>query len=408
MSGGQADLTVAAGDSRHHEHPSPKIDLSSPLEAADLDKMLRAGWRLLLGQAKDKTAAPLPVSLRPFAKFRRPPSVQLMTAIERDDSLRQRLSEELSKEMCGEAGWLWLTRPEGWEDELASLLDMRRSSGIAKGRVTRAQEVLKGLLRKIEKSDRKADAASKSVRKAEADLRDKERSAHDAQVRLNEADAAHKKAEAEKQLAAKRQRSVDSAVSAARSRLHEARQKEAAVRSGLDRMVDQVVALEGTEQKGAQTDTLCMAGTATATKKDSAAPSKPVHRHEVLLVVDGYNMVLPLDSDQEELSEARARLERHLNDYAAVNIRQRVMVVWDGDQDPYSAQPQYRDGPQVGAAEVRFSPVGSSADDSIVEICRDPPGGLPVTVVSDDKGLAERVRACGATALGRVGSGLRV
>ena len=381
----------------------PRHSESPPCAVSDLRRVLLAGWEVLGEQAQEKPPTPLPNVLRPFAKFHpsKLPLERLMAVLDSDESLRQRVCECLSENDCGEVGWLWLTRPTGWDEMVASLLADRRSSNTAKSRVSRAQGVLKGLLHKIEKGDRKARAATKAVREAQADLRDKERSASDADARLEDANAARKRAEAEEQLAAKRKRSADAVVSAARSRLNEALQKEAAVGSNLDAMVGRIVALEGSERVEPEEDPEDIADTSpTSADSGPAAPSNLARRQETLLVVDGYNLAFRLGSDDEALPVTRARLERRLNDYAAARLQYRVMIVWDGNQDPYSARPRFRDGPQVGAAEVRFSPVGSKADDSIVEVCRDPPGGLPVIVVTDDKDLRQRAEAEAANIIG--------
>ncbi len=72
---------------------------------------------------------PAPVALRPFLHFARLPVravVAARRAVDADDEFRGRVAEAVSEGDVGRAGWLWLTRPPGWEAELESL-----ASGVA-------------------------------------------------------------------------------------------------------------------------------------------------------------------------------------------------------------------------------------------------------------------------------------
>ncbi|HEX6597068.1 MAG TPA: hypothetical protein VF045_09045, partial [Acidimicrobiales bacterium] len=73
----------------------------------------------------DTPAIPAPTPLRPFLRFAKlPPRALSATrkALESDDEFRARVAEAADEEDVGRAGWLFLTRPEGWEDELAELV----------------------------------------------------------------------------------------------------------------------------------------------------------------------------------------------------------------------------------------------------------------------------------------------
>ena len=72
---------------------------------------------------------PAPVALRPFLHFAKLPVravVAARRAVDADDAFRARVAEAVSKDDVGRAGWLWLSRPPGWEAELDSL-----ASGVA-------------------------------------------------------------------------------------------------------------------------------------------------------------------------------------------------------------------------------------------------------------------------------------
>ena len=75
------------------------------------------------GEAAEPTE-PAPAPLRRYLRFARLPAPALDIArrvVEEDDAFRERVARQLTEEAVGEAGWLWLTRPEGWEARLEEL-----------------------------------------------------------------------------------------------------------------------------------------------------------------------------------------------------------------------------------------------------------------------------------------------
>lgn len=75
------------------------------------------------GLAADPISLP-PHALRPYLDFARLSSNALRAiarAVERDDEFRTRVVDAVEEAQVGRAGWLWLARPEGWEDELATI-----------------------------------------------------------------------------------------------------------------------------------------------------------------------------------------------------------------------------------------------------------------------------------------------
>lgn len=65
-----------------------------------------------------------PPALRRFLRFARLPAPALDVArrvIEEDDEFRSRVVAQLKESDVGRAGWLWLTRPEGWEEQFDAL-----------------------------------------------------------------------------------------------------------------------------------------------------------------------------------------------------------------------------------------------------------------------------------------------
>ncbi|MGI9022296.1 MAG: hypothetical protein ACR2HV_03485, partial [Acidimicrobiales bacterium] len=72
----------------------------------------------------DVPAQAAPVALRPFLHFAKLPPRALVAArraLDGDPAFRARVAEQVSADDVGPAGWLLLTRPPGWEDELEAL-----------------------------------------------------------------------------------------------------------------------------------------------------------------------------------------------------------------------------------------------------------------------------------------------
>src|SRR5205814_8986518 len=75
------------------------------------------------GEAAEPTE-PAPAQLRRYLRFARLPAPALDIArrvVEEDDAFRERVAKQLTEDDVGEAGWLWLTRPDGWEERLEEL-----------------------------------------------------------------------------------------------------------------------------------------------------------------------------------------------------------------------------------------------------------------------------------------------
>ena len=67
---------------------------------------------------------PPPPALRPYLAFARqsPRSLAAVArVVDRDDEFRHRVAAVVTEAEVGRAGWLWLTRPEGWDSALAEI-----------------------------------------------------------------------------------------------------------------------------------------------------------------------------------------------------------------------------------------------------------------------------------------------
>ncbi len=121
---------------------------------------------------------PAPVALRKYLRFARLPAPALDIArrvLEDDPDFRQRVASALSEAQVGEAGWLWLTRPEGWEERVE---DLRREAQDAEA-AEREQRADRDAHRRLAHAEDRA-------RRAEALLADRERALETARTELSE------------------------------------------------------------------------------------------------------------------------------------------------------------------------------------------------------------------------------
>jgi predicted RNA-binding protein with PIN domain len=103
-----------------------------------------------------------PSALRPFLRFQKlPPAAltPLRRVVESDDEFRGRVAVIADDEMVDRASWLWIHRPDGWDQEVLSLWDVHQT----------AEEIDAG--ERAERSAQKRlDAAERTARRAQAEL----------------------------------------------------------------------------------------------------------------------------------------------------------------------------------------------------------------------------------------------
>ena len=132
---------------------------------------------------------PAPAKLRPYLSFARLPGPALEVArrvLDDDDAFRERVAAATSAAELGQAAWLWLTRPDGWEREL--------------DRLKREAQELESVARE-EKADRDARRrlarAEDAARRAEATITARQREAETARAEAATERAGRQAAEAE-------------------------------------------------------------------------------------------------------------------------------------------------------------------------------------------------------------------
>ena len=111
---------------------------------------------------------PPPASLRPFLSFRKLSGRALERArrvLDDDEAFRERVRDAVDRDDVGEAGWLLLDRPPGWEGRLAELLD---DAGREADQVGTAEDVAR-LTRELARAIEERDEAMDATRQARTD-----------------------------------------------------------------------------------------------------------------------------------------------------------------------------------------------------------------------------------------------
>ena len=118
-------------------------------------------------------APPPPTALRPVLRFSRLPGRALRTVhrvLDTDEAFRSRVAEGVAEDDLDRPSWLFLTRPDGWADELAMLRaeadelaagrDASRQEHSAERRLTQVTEALERTRSELRDASARADAAT--------------------------------------------------------------------------------------------------------------------------------------------------------------------------------------------------------------------------------------------------------
>lgn len=379
-------------------------------------------------------AAPPPASIRPLLRFRGRLTGRavntLVGALDADADLRGRVAEIATEDGVGRAGWLYVHRPDGWADELATLdeaeaerAEQHRTDAderSAQRRVVQLEHAADELRGRLESHDEELARArseleeERSARREAQRSADRLRSAADAAVAQRDqavADLVAARSESDERLAKLRRAEselarlamsrqrwadpVEAAVADARAALGEA---GAALDVAAARLrppevpLDAASSSKGATSKGGMAPTArrvpirlqrgAIDGTIEATDQLLRAPG-------VQVLVDGYNVTM----EGWPHLDARTQRERLVSLLTAVSARSGadVAVVFDGDDD--GARPSVS---SPLAVRVHYSPHDVEADAVLIAMAHDAPPERAVVVVSSDKRVGDGVRRVGA------------
>jgi len=182
------------------------------MEVSDerLRPALEVAFAVAVIGARQRPPVPPPPSLRPFLRFQKLPPAALTPvrrAVEEDETFRSMVAAVATEDVVDRASWLWLHRPDGWEDELGARLQETQVDGTdtGAGRRRSSGRVEAGRLEAAESRTRRLSAELQIARQEVTRSRD-----------------AIARAEEEAARASTRADELDRALSRTRSRLERA------------------------------------------------------------------------------------------------------------------------------------------------------------------------------------------
>lgn len=184
----------------------------------DLSRLLRPALELALDVARAGKALqpsmPVPRAVERvvgFAKLPAPAWDDLRRAVDGDEDFRSRVAIVADEEDVGRAGWLWLHRPDGWEDELADLArsaSFGRNSDVAAAERRARRQAEREARRRQRGLEEERDAARRELAESDDARRRGEAAmavieAEAARLREERLTAVRRATDAERRLAAK-------------------------------------------------------------------------------------------------------------------------------------------------------------------------------------------------------------
>ncbi|MEY2423856.1 MAG: hypothetical protein QOI95_3923 [Acidimicrobiaceae bacterium] len=410
------------------------------------------------GEAAEPTQ-PAPAQLRRYLRFARLPAPALDIArrvVEEDDAFRERVASHLTEDAVGEAGWLWLTRPDGWEARLDELRkgqqeqehalheeraerELQRRLAGAEDRARRAEVALTGRTREtaqaveelaherarrehaeaefarvvttIEELTQQRNAAVRRLKEVEAELAQRSADLRHARHELRMRDA---------EVVVPVERAVVAPVSPVAPAVTNAPPADARLSSlvadaahaaellsGALAAASQLLAPPAAESRAPATAPAPALAPAAVPSVSRVALRLPlgvtddaveavdhlVRAPGALLLVDGYN-ISQAAWYQDPIARQRTRLVDALAElHARTGVE--VEVVFDGADVDHIA-----DRPVRPAVRVRFSASGVEADDVLLELVDAAPQRRPVIVASSDHRVRDGARRRGANVIG--------
>ncbi|HTN81887.1 MAG TPA: NYN domain-containing protein [Acidimicrobiales bacterium] len=377
-----------------------------------------------------KDPANAPKTLQRFLKFQKMPATAmpaLRKALDTDDAFRERVAGVITPGVIDEASTLFLTRPDGWEDELEQLGAARSQAEVD------AQEA------KAEKSaQRKLKSAEAARVKAEERVKDLSLELDRAKAALEQERVARRQAETTAHNVTwdvdnlrKRVRELEAAAAAWDDERAELMHRavaspepsappiEPVAAPDLGPVVDALQAARDAFDAAARAVDDALAATPVPSGEPALAerrirPQKHMRRpvplpggvrddsdeaarfllrlRHVITIVDGYNVAKRAWPELPSLVDQRDRLiDRLIGVHAST--RSEIRIVFDGTQAGGSV------GSKNQPITVQFTEAGVTADDEILRIVPMVPRERPVVVASSDREVADGARRLGANVI---------
>lgn len=360
-----------------------------------------------------------------FKKFTERAMDQVREVLESDEDFRERVIDAIAEVEVDRVGWLWLTRPDGWEQESAELAaaaqrkseeaaDAQRTQDLEQ-RLQRAESAQKKADSQRDKASRERDEARIQAAQARTEMRRAEEEAVRLVAELDKASAALDAAEGAMARAQRKQTRTDEKL---RSALAQVDGLKKQLRDSLEQHGEEVSSLKA--RLAAAEDEVAMAREA-GFEPPSEAESKPApppltkrtpvpmpggllndtpeaaefllrQVSDVVVLVDGYNVTFK-NWEKLPVQEQRHRFLLKMEELSARYTGAEFVVVFDGIETDYD---YISTTARSLGVTVRFSQQGVTADDYIINQCESYPLSRQLVVVSEDGEVRERARDRGA------------
>jgi predicted RNA-binding protein with PIN domain len=342
----------------------------------------------------------------------------IVTELDRDDELRQRVAVQVRVRATGEANDVaalaWLERSEGWEDAVRAAEraptkaddDRREREERLRQRADEAERALRGQRRAHKEAldDLKAEVARLRRALGEARAREREVREEAESGRIGAEESASRMERELRQVRAQLSRHEEQLGDQRRQARSERDEVTLRARLLLDTLNDAVVglrrelglpAVSGNPADRLEAELAGSEGSRTPTSIGSLASDSPALLEQFLalprarLIVDGYNVTKGAWPSLS-LEAQRTRLLGLLPGLVA-RTGAETTVVFDAAGSgvrPVVTSPR--------GVRVLFSPAGVIADDVIRELVAAEPAGRVVVVVTEDRALGDDLRGAGA------------
>ncbi|MDE0117577.1 MAG: NYN domain-containing protein [bacterium] len=360
-----------------------------------------------------------------FKKFTERAMGQVREAVESDEEFRGRVVGATAETDVGRVGWLWLTRPDGWEQESAELAAAAQRESEMAACAQRTQELVQRLQRaeaakkkadtQRDKAGRERDEARIEAAQARTEVR---RAEEEAQRLVAELDQARDALDAAESTLARSQRKQTRTDEKLRSALAQVDGLKRQLRDSREQHSEEVSSLKA--RLAAAEDEVAMAREAgfepPSEPEPKPAPPPPTKRtpvpmpggllndtpeaaeyllrqvSEVVVLVDGYNVTFK-NWEKLPVQKQRRRFLQKMEELSARYPAAEFVVVFDGTETDYD---YISTTARSLGVTVRFSQPGVTADDYIIDQCESYPLWRHLVVVSEDNEVRERARDRGA------------
>lgn len=358
-----------------------------------------------------------------FKKFTERAMGQVRQVVETDDEFRERVIAASVEQDMSRVGWLWLTRPDGWEQECAELAAIAERDSERAADARRVQELEQRLHRaeaarekadgQRDKAGRDRDEARLQAAQARTDTRQAEEMASRLVAELDQAQSARDAAQESLVRARRKETRTDDKLKRAHGQIDRLNKELRASRElhgeEVNSLKERLADAEGevamareagfepspepepeppppiTRRKPAPLPPGMLKDTVEATEHLLRTPN-------VVMLVDGYNVTFKNWQDMPVRGQ-RERLLQKLEELSARYSEAEIVVVFDGIETDYD---YISTTARSLGVTVRFSPSGTEADDVIIEWCRHYPLWQPLVVVSHDGRVRDSARELGA------------